>query len=282
MLYNYIRTFYGDNGVLTDYSIDNQDELATVPLAFVAAEDYVYIGQHFPVNNFFVQMDTINTNASVLSIEYWCGTINGWKAAVDILDGTTSGGKTFARSGVVQFSPAPAYIWQRVGDSTNEVMPTGLTASSVYNVYWLRIKASANISAGTDAKRICYAFTRSQQLDNLDVTIDQFLTSFNASKTNWDDEIVTASIHVVADLKRRGVIIHNGEIIRFEDISMACDYKTLSIIYKNLGPAYKEKLERVDKEYEKAVNLKRFTLDKDQDAFVSSGEISTSIKRLER
>ena len=145
-----------------------------------------------------------------------------------------------------------------------------------------RIKVSANLSAGTNAKRIVYAFTRSQQLDNLDVTINQFLTSFSAGKTNWDDEIITASVQLVNDLRRRGLVVSPGEILRFDDVSMACDYKTLMLIYKNLGPGYKDKLDQAKLDYEDTINLRRFSFDTDANAFLDRGELNNSVNVLVR
>lgn len=282
MLYNYIRLFFGDNGVVTDLSINNQDEATTIPLVMVAAEDYIYLAQHMPFNNFFVQMDTVNTNASLMTISYWGGKSRDWVPAIDILDGTMTGGKTFGRSGVVQFSPDPLYTWQPVNENRGELLPTGLETIKVYNVYWVRIKVSANLSALTDAKRFIYSFTRSQQLDNLDTTINQFLGSFATGKTDWDDQIVTASVQLVNDLRRRGLIISPGEILRFDDVTMACDYKTLILIYKNLGPGYKDKLEQAKLDYEDTINLRRFSFDIDQDGYLNRAEISSRVKTLER
>lgn len=282
MLYNYIRLIYSDNGTLADKSLDNQDESSTLPLAFVASEDYLYIAQSYPFNNFFYQMLVANSNTSALSVEYWTGRINGWISAVDILDGTSSGGKTLARSGVIQFSPDPAKIWMQVRDSTNETMPTGLETLKVYNVYWIRIKVSANLSALTAAKRLCYAFTRSQQLDNIDITINDFLETFGIGKTDWDDQIITASLQLVNDLRRRGLIIHAGSILRFEDVTMACDYRTLILIYKNLGPGYKERLATASLDYNEAIDMRRFSFDTDENAFLSTSEKTSTVKVLER
>lgn len=282
MLYNYIRILSGNDGTITDLSLDNQDESSTLPAVLVSGEDYIYVGQYYPFNNFFYQSDTANTNAAVMALEYWCGLQQGWKSAVDILDGTSTAGKTLARSGVVQFSPNEDYRWQSVVDQDSTHAPTDLSTVVIPNVYWLRISVSADMSAGTAATRFVYSFTRSQQLDNLDTTIDQFLTSFSSGKTNWDDEVVTASIQLVSDLKRRGLVLSNGQILRFDDVSQACDYRTLMLIYKNLGPAYIEKLKQADFDYRESLNSKRFSFDMDNNALVGQDEINNTITTLVR
>jgi hypothetical protein len=51
MLKNYIRVLYSDNGTISDMSLDlSEGNGASFPV--VAAEDYFYIGQYFPFNNF--------------------------------------------------------------------------------------------------------------------------------------------------------------------------------------------------------------------------------------
>jgi hypothetical protein len=282
MLYNYMRLIRGDNGTLTDVSLENQDESRNITLDLVTGEDYIYVAQHFPFNNLFFQISSANAVASSMAIEYWSGPGNGWKAFQDVLDDTKRSGASLAVSGVVQFTPDPQYNWHQVGDSQGQDFPTGLTTLKIYNVYWLRISFNATLTNTTAIKRLSYAFTRSQQLDNLDVEINRFLTSFSASKTNWDDEIVTASQQVVDDLMRAGLIVSRGQVLRFDDVSMAASWKTLMLIYRNCGPAFRDKLLDAEKEYGKLLNLRRFSFDKNQDGFVDKKEISNTVARLTR
>jgi hypothetical protein len=282
MLYNYMRLIRGDNGALTDVSLENQDETRNITLDLVTGEDYIYVAQHFPFNNLFFQVSSPNAVASTMSVEYWSGPGNGWKSFQDVLDDTKRSGASLATSGVIQFTPDPMYNWQAVGDSQGQDFPTGLTTLKIYNVYWLRISFNATLTNTTAIKRLSYAFTRSQQLDNLDVEINRFLTSFSASKTNWDDEIVTASQQVVDDLMRAGLIVSRGQVLRFDDVSMAASWKTLMLIYRNCGPAFRDKLLDAEKEYGKLLNLRRFSFDKNQDGFVDKKEISNTVARLTR
>ena len=284
MLYQWIRLLKAnDPGTLTDVSLRNQDEtisevMDTVP----TGSSYLYIGQHFPFNNFFMQLDQPNAVQTTLQVQYWGGESVGWKDAVDVLDGTDTSGVPLAKSGVVQFSPNTTNSWQTVADTTNGPTPTELTSVAIYNVYWIRIRWALALTATTSIKRLAYAFTQSQQLDNIDTTINQFLTSFGAAKTDWNDQIMTASIQLVNDLKGRGLIISPGQILRFDDVSMACDYKALELIYSNLGPAYHEKMLNAETKYNRMSSLRRFTFDKDMNAFTDRGEIVNTVSRLVR
>ena len=100
MLNRYIRVVHSDNGVFNDFSLQGQDGTNTFTLPLVADEDYIYIGQYYPFNNLFLEIGTANTETSNLEIEVYN---NGWVDAVDILDGTTTSGKSMAKSGVIQW-----------------------------------------------------------------------------------------------------------------------------------------------------------------------------------
>ena len=273
MLYQWIRVIKSNNGVLTDLSLDNQDESSQL-LLDLDTSDYLYIGQHFPFNNFFIQIDTANDEAAVMSIEYWAQ--QDWKTALDVLDGTTSSGKTFARSGVVQFSPNSQYRWDKTADSTQGSFPTELEILNIYSMYWLRIKVNNALNVLTKIQRVAYAFTSHQQIDNLDTTINEYLTDFKAGKTTWEDEIVTASITLVGDLRLKGLVVGQGEILRFDDVSMTCDWGTLKLIYRNLGGDYKEKLSEAKDEYNRLLSIGRFAHDKNSDGRLDDSEIKIS------
>ena len=280
MLYEYIRVFNSDNGTLTDESLINQEDGSVLSFAFTAAEDYKYIAKFSPFNNFFIQIDTANTDASVMSIDYYDG--SNWRAAVDVLDGTSTSGVTLAKSGVVQFSPNISYGWQRVNDTSDNNSPTELQTLNVYDAYWLRIKFSANPSAGTDVKKIAYAFTTTQQLNDLDIKIDKFFNTFATGKTDWQNEIMTASIHVVKDMMSRGLIREEGQLLRLSDVSLATDYKTLELICAALGPNQEKKREYWRSKYNEVLSQRVFSIDKDGDGRLDRQEISGTTGSLVR
>ncbi len=281
MLFQYLRVIYSDNGVLIDVSLRNQDETNSLIIPMVTGEDYIYLGQHFPFNNFFIQKSVVNAVAGLMQIDYWDAT--AWRSAVDILDGTVNNsGVPLSKSGIVQFSPNPSYKWQITSDTTNGQFPSELSTLNIYNMYWLRIKFTATLTLTTAIKRITYAFTLSQQIDNYDAKINQYFDSFASGKTSWEDEIVTASYLVVRDLKSQGLIRETGEILRLDDVSIPTDWKTLELIYRSLGGDYKDKLKEASDQYMQALALGRFSFDVNKDAFLSKNEISNPVRGLSR
>ena len=279
MLYQWLRLFRSDNGTLTDISLENQDETATNVQDIVASEDYLYLGQQFPFNNFYYKSEVANTNASTMALEYWDG--SNWILAVDLLDGTRSTTKTLAKSGLVQFSPNLHNRWQITYDTSEiGVGPTALNSITVYNMYWLRIKFSADLAITTESKKFCYCFSSHQQVAQKDSTLANYLTAFGV--TTWEDYIINASIEVVNDLKRMSLIINRGQILKIEDVSVATDWKTMMGLYFELGGDYQEKYTNAIKRYADAIDLKSYTFDINKNAMIEPIEMDYCQSRVLR
>ena len=279
MLLNYIRMFTEISSTLTDRSLANQDDTQTVGLV-LASTDYIYVAQRYPFTSIFMHMDTVNTNAATMSVQYWDNTT--WRSAVDVMDGTSLASATLGKSGLIQFSVDDEYSWNKIWDTSDTISPTNLQVMKIYNCYWARFKVSATMSSGTDSKELVYSFTNSQRLKDFDVEIDTYLASFATGKTDWIDEIKTASKLVVQDLKGMGLIMGSGQVIELDDVYIPATLRTLMLIYSHLGPAYKDKIAALQKEYMSALNIRRFTFDTNADGKLESREISGSIKRMYR
>jgi hypothetical protein len=278
VLFNYLRLLYSDNGVLTDRSLDNQDETINITLSMVVNEDYIYIGKLYPFNNFFIKSTVANDVASIMTVQYWDGKI--WQSAIDLLDGTSVGGVSLAQSGIVQFVPQKDTHWQRLLSTKENNAPTELNTKEIYNLYWIRIKFSASLKATTSINTISYAFTRSQRLDNIDYAINAYKTSFGV--TTWDDQILTGSLHVVSDLKSRGLVLDSGQILMFDDVELPTCYKTLQIIFQSLGPSYVDKRDYYESKYKETISSNSYTFDQNDNAKVEIAELNTNTARLVR
>lgn len=277
LLTQWIRAFYSDNGTITDISLGLQED-ASVTFEVVGTQDYLYVAQSMPFNNLFVEIHTANTNASVVSVDLWDG--KAWTPAVDVLDGSALSGKSLARDGVIQFQPDRDEFWEKVEDTRDEPTAFGLQSSVViYDCYFARFKFSADLSAGTKLKKIGYAFCNDEQLEGVDPEIDNYLTSWDAAKTDWVEQILVASLHLITDLKARGWISHPGQVLRLDDVSMAAAYRTLALIYNKLGSGFEGQRDDALKQYNDLLSVKRFTFDQDGDGQVGRGELFGSISR---
>ena len=278
MLLDYMRILL-DTGSLSDKSLDNQDDSINTTVALTSS-DYIYVGQRLPFTNLFLYSHVANTNTATLSVEYWNGT--SWISAVDLLDGTSASGKTFAKSGIIQWSSEKSQGWQCVYDTSDSNSPASLQSITIYDCYWARLKVSATLSATTALKEITYAFTSTQELKKIDVEIDSYLSAFASGKTEWNQEITTASKLLVTDLKRLGFVAGPGQVIELDDLYMAATFKCLELLYFNLGPSYKDRMDKMRKEYESVMNIQNFTLDSNKDGLLDQSEMGGTIRRLIR
>jgi hypothetical protein len=275
MLKNWIRIFTSDNGVLTDKSLENG---SGIPAALVATEDYIYIGQYFPFNNIFIEIETANNQESVLSLEYWTGSSNEWVTALDILDGTSSGGATLAKNGLIQWEvDIDESYWMPVYDPRDFGSPDEFSNIVVYDLYWSRIKVSADLKAETSIKKIGYAYTDSETLASIDPQINSYLNSWSTGKTSWLDQVYIGTQHVIVDLKQAKMVRSPAGILRYDDLWLAATYRTLAIIYSGLGPRYQEKVDAIMKQYDATIKGLPITVDETGDARAQVAEYSTKM-----
>jgi hypothetical protein len=273
MLKSWTRVFLDKDGSITDKSIASQDGNGFS--CDLTTSEYLYIGQYFPFNNFSVDMLTANVSAGSLDIEYWDG--SAFENVVDILDGSVSGGITLGKNGTIQFQPDKNNSWSCISDTSDE-SDFPLSGSSVYDLYWLRIKPSSNIGASCSLKYLRYKFCEHADLIKEDPEINEYLAAWGGpTKTSWDEQIYVATDNIISDLRGRKLIMHPGQILRFEDVHKACVYQTLVVIYSQLGDSFKGKVDTYIKHYKSHLGDKRFTFDVNLNASVDVGEQNLTV-----
>lgn len=275
MLKEFFRIFKDTGSSLVDISLNNQDDSLTVD---INAGQTIYIAQKFPFNHLFFEINSASTVTSDVSIQYWDG--SDFIDTVDVIDATSSGGITLSKSGVIMFQRDKNYHWNNVDDTSENNRIDELSDLVIYDMYWSRLI----FSGATECKlsTIQYAFTTSESLSYYDVEIDQFFESFAVGKTNWNREIMTASKLLVMDLRKLGIIDNNGQINLFDDFSSACAYKTLYLIYSNLGKGYEPKKIQAMEEYNSLLSIKRFKIDEDKDGRTDRREYAGKVRTLTR
>lgn len=274
------RVIYDDNGTKTDYSSTlAQIETGTVTVAIVALEDYIYIGSTYPFNHRYISVSTANTNSSVLSVDIYDGSV--WNGAVDVIDKTSVAGKTFAQSGVVQFSVDRSKSWSRI--STTESISV-LSSFKIYDKYWARLRFSANFSAGTAIKYVGHAFSADGQLAMLypDLNSSNLKTAFASGKTTWEEQHVLAGDKIIEDLQNSGMVVTGNQIMNWERYTQASLHCVAAMVYRAFGDDYKDNLEQAVKDYKEAINKAIGDIDKNADGVLSIGEQFAELKITRR
>lgn len=207
---------------------------------------------------------------SKFKIEYWDGV--AWRLFVDIMDSS----KGLNRSSMVQYSLDNHYAWNRVPRTNESYSPDELKSINVDDCYWMRFSfEDGDLSDDVVINRICYAFTTTSYVNDIDKEAPRFYESLgDTSKNNWEDEIILSSEMMVNDLKAMRYIKHQGQIIRFDELYLACAYRTLAHIYFNLGKAYLEKREAAMSEYSNCLSSRGLTFDSDADGEIEEKDLN--------
>jgi hypothetical protein len=255
------RIIWNDSGTLRDLSAllnDYRSGVAVIP--FIAATDAIYIGAEMPFNHKYFDVSVSNALASAISIEIWNGT--AWVPVVDLIDETASAGKSMAQSGKVSFAPdLDEANWQREQDSKRVI---GLETTRITDLYWARVKFSANLTATFALKYVGHLFSddgalfsQYPDLDNADL-----LTSFQTGKTDWKEQALTAAEIIVQDLRRKNVVMRREQIMDDTLFIQASVNKTAAIIYGGLGNGFTDSRVEAQKQYDITSNIKFYEVDR--------------------
>ncbi len=266
------RFLYSDNGTISDYSVDLQNYFSgSQSFTFVADEDYFYIGARLPFNHLFFKVDTANGNASVMRVAYWDS--GSWRPAVEVIDETASSGVSLAQDGFVTWTPNKDYSFGR--EDTEDI--TALSSVYIYNLYWVRIGFSADLSASTALSWCGQKFSDDNDLGSeySDLTRSAVLTAFESGKTTWEEQHIRAAEVLVQDLIGKGLIIEKEQILERRDFRLAAVSKCAEIIYGGLGDDYKDDRNDARKEYDFRISQILPHTDKNRNAIEDVGEKTT-------
>lgn len=146
-------------GLPTDESDDAQDDSVSTDVTLSSTPGWpvgaVYVGAPGEFRGLRADVDAANSNASVLTGEYWNG--SAWVDAV-ITDGTASGGATMAVDGDITFTPAAAWTPGRLIDILNKSRVVAFQGPPAWGsiaeimdkpLFWLRLKPSLALDAST-------------------------------------------------------------------------------------------------------------------------------------
>lgn len=274
------RVIYSDDGVLSDLTYPLMDFYSsTQAFSFVAADDNLYIGSLLPFNNVYIGMGSVvNATASVMSIKIWDG--SAWNSAVEVYDGTSSGGKSLAQSGIVRFVPNKDKSWS-MEDTTTITELSGVT---IYDRYWIQLSFSADLTANVALNWIGNIFSTDSDLDAEfpDLVRSNVMVAFKTGKTNWNDQHQLAAIIIEKDLISKGKIQNSNQILTIEDLTLAAVQKVAAIIYNALGDDYTDQFIAAEKEYRVRLSKSYVKVDTNGDARLSPLENNVKVGRLYR
>lgn len=264
------RIIWKDNLTLKDMSVELNDLTAgTYVIPFVTAEDKIYIGSDLPFNHRYFAVSVANDVASVASVEIWTG--SAWESAVDVLDQTSSGGKTMKVSGILSWTPERNSAWGI--EETTEDIPD-LSTLKIYNMYWARLSFSGNHTAGSALSYVGHKFANDADLAGFypSLNTSDVKGAFATGKTSWDDQHVLAAEEIVRHLRKKKEIRSSNQIVDWEQYNHAGVHKLAEIIYSSFGDDYEDHRKRAEISFNKAINLGVHQIDRDGDGRLDTRE----------
>ena len=230
--------------------------------------DFIYIASDLPFNHFYLKhAPRANNIPATMKVEYYGTT---WHEVVDLKDETNA----IFQDGYVEFTPDRDNGWSSVELSED----VGLT-KVVYDKYWIRISFDATLKANCELSFLGNKFS-----DDVDLfheypifNSSDFLTAFEAGKTDWEEQHVKAAEIIIADLIKKRVIIDAGQILDRRKFIGASVCKVAEIIYGAFGNDYLEQKREAASEYHKRLDLSQYSVDTNGDAILQP--IETSIRQ---
>jgi hypothetical protein len=258
------RIIHDNNATLIDLSVALNDiTTGNATIDIVAAQDKLYIGSDLPFNHRHFQVAVANTAvAAIGTIEIWNG--NEWVAAVDVVDQTSVAGKTMAQSGIVSWTVARNASWGR--EDTTEDIPT-LATLKIYDFYWSRLTFSANLSATTALSYVGHRFANDDNLSPMypELMRAEILDAFKTGKTDWNEQHLLAAEEIIQDIRQKKIAWNRNQILDWGQFNLAGIHRVAVLIMRAFGDDYRDNRAAAFQDYHKAMNLKVFTIDRNED-----------------
>lgn len=259
---NDLNVFHDDNSVFVDISkecVEYGRDSKVIQL--ISADDYLYVGLYKPFNQVYVEMKVANTNANTFTAQYYNGST--WNSLSNFYDLS----KGFTRSGFLSWSKSTD--WSEVAVNSEEL-------------FWIRLKPSADHSVTTELQGLNIVFADDQDLVNEFSSIASQLPNFGVNSYITFHQSVRDDI--VQAIRNSGAFKYNNELknitkwdfLSQDEIKRASIYHCLSKIFFELSDSIEDKWYQRSKDYNdkgnKALEVYYLSLDKNDDGVADSNE----------
>lgn len=275
---NKLFVWHFDGSTYTDFSrktISFGRDDFTITLE---ADDLLYVGYDKPINSVYMHLTTPNTNAAVITMEYYDDKQATW-VNVDSFDDDTD---AFTRSAFLQ--------WDRNLEDEGAIQPD----ASMPTKFFYRISTDTNMTAIT-IQGINILFSDDDDLKKEFFCINdaEFLlgaTSHILIHEASRDEIVQRFANRGVSKRERdnGRLTGNTEeliawdLLEIQEIREASKFLALHKIFFNLSDSpddvWNQKSSYYRERYEEKVRVARITIDADNDGIVDNNEKQKQVK----
>ena len=245
----------------------------------LAVGDYIYFGSFLPFNNKYFEFVVGNSTASTMALDIYDG--SKWVPVVDYLDYTESNGAGLAQNGTLQFNKDIDDCWQII-DRTDRVAAFN-GGPLIFGKYWARISFDQPTSLTMRYVGSLFATHEDLIAEYPSLANANLIGSWEEDKEDWLDQMVIASEYVIADLKKRGIIVERSQVVEQSVLMSPTIHRAAQIIFNGLGPKnYAEQLKESARLYTEAMNLKYFEQDVNGDGQKARFESFVDSRRVSR
>ena len=251
-----------NNSVFSDYSNEALDyDRDTFTITLDSSTSYLYVGFYKPINTFYVELSTANTNAGSFTAQFYNGTT--WTSLSGFHDETAS----LTRSGFMS--------WDR-----NQTDEAATTVNST-ELFWYRFRPSVTHSA-TVVSGLNIVFADDNDLKREFFEISDFLPTGESSHILTH---VAARDQVIQAIRQGGLYKTNNstrkDITPFDihdvgQIKLAATYlalyKIFSAVTDDPDDIYKAKADEYKSQYGLAVKTPYIDIDTDDDGILDDIE----------
>lgn len=274
---NLDRIILSDNAVISDLSTDLENYHAgSGVIEIVAAEDKIYLGSFFPFNHRYFKLGTANTNSSTISLKVWDG--DEFNPVVNIIDETILAGASMGQSGYITWTPDKEEGWSRedTSDKNGALIPVLGAGITIYDLYWVEVTFSADLSAGTALDWVGMKFSDDTHLEGEFPSLGRTnaKTSFESGKTDWEEQAVIAAQTIIGDLEAKRFIASKNQILERRDFRRASVQKIAEVIFNGYGDDFKDDRDHARLEYRSRLETDIYTLDKNNNARLDQKELA--------
>jgi len=260
------RIILKDGPTLTDLSFDlNNVGDSSTAFALTSSQE-LFVGSRLPFNHRYFQVDTANSNSSVMSVAFWNGSEDVFKAGVDIIDNTTASGATLSRSGIISFELDKEEQWSR--DDTDRMTGSGLETLKISDLFWAKFTVGSNLSGGTELDFLAWKFGDDASLARWypDLNTSGVKDQFETGKTTWDDQFYDASNSIFRQLERLydTQFSDHNQVLRWDQLEESAVHWVASVIYQSHGNDGRENRDDARNAFSEALNMNQFVIDTNQ------------------
>lgn len=261
---NKLEVYHDDNSVFADYSAEALDfDRDTFTMSLDQSNDYLYVGFYKPINTFYVEIGTANTNAGSFAGEFYNGT--SWTALSGLHDET----KSFIRSGFISWD-------------SNQTDEASVAVNSTTK-YWYRFRPSVTHSS-TVVNGLNIVFADDQDLKREYFESSDYLPSGESSHILTH---VSARDEIIQYIRNSGHYknnINSGnlkditafDLLDIAQIKLAATYLALSKIFQSIQDSsddvFLEKSRHFRGLYSSAIKTFYLDIDYDDDGIKDNEE----------